>query len=144
MSDSLQRVLCNMQGRLFEESADLNYDSISFIEAFMKSDIALDLDSTFNFMQWAGKEYILERMQDELKDKLKKSNNIYDIYNKDVLYWIGYVYRYWHYYKNETSKEIYKQAPVKTMLAVYYSYHTLSVELAIERLKDTYIDKKRK
>lgn len=135
MNTSLQRALCDMQGKLFEESADQQYESASFIEAFMTSAISADLDSTFNHMQWAGKEYILERMQDELKDRLKTGKEHFD---RETLYWIGYIYRYWHFYTGETSKEIYKQAPAERMHAVYFPYHTLSVELAIERLKETF------
>ena len=33
---------------------------------------------------------------------------------KDVLYWIGYIYRYWHLYNDESSAKIYKQAPAET------------------------------
>ena len=134
MNTSLQRSLCDMQGKLFEESAEKKYESPSFIEAFMTSAVAADLDSSFNHMQWAGKEYILERMQDELKDKLKTGRS----FDKETLYWIGYVYRFWHFYTGETSKEIYKQAPAERMRSVYFPYHTLSVELAIERLKETF------
>ena len=140
MNISLQRSLCDMQGKLFEESADMKYESAAFIEAFMTSDVSADLDSTFNHMQWAGKEYILERMQDELKDKLLHGKDLYD---KETLYWIGYVYRYWHFYTGETSKEIYKQAPAERMRSVFLPYHALSVELAIERLKETYQSEKK-
>lgn len=138
MNTSLQRALCDMQGKLFEESAEKNYDSIAFIKAFMTSSVSADLDSDFNHMQWAGKEYILERMQDELKDKLK----VGEPFDKETLYWIGYVYRYWHFYTGETSKEIYKQAPAKRMHTVFLPYHTMSVELAIDRLKETYQSEK--
>lgn len=140
MTKSLQSALCDMQGELFELSLTKNYESESFIKAFMTSEIAADLDSDFNHMQWAGKEYILERIEDELKEQLKKGS----VYDKEVLFWTGYVYRYWHYLTGERSKEIYKQAPAKTMQEVYFPYHTLSVELAISRLKETYQDKMKK
>ena len=41
-----------------------------------------------------------------------------------------------------SSKEIYKQAPAKTMQTVYLMYHTMSPELAIDRLKESYNEKK--
>ena len=64
MDKSLQLALADMQGQLFELSKDLGDDSESFIKAFMQSDIAKDLDSEFNHLQWAGKEYILDRIQE--------------------------------------------------------------------------------
>ena len=53
MSDSLQSALSDMQGQLFEMSIEKGLDSETFIKAFMLSDIASDLDSEFNHMQWA-------------------------------------------------------------------------------------------
>ena len=64
---------------------------------------------------------------------LKKAGTIYD---REVMYWAGYVYRYWHYYTNETSREIYQIADAKTMNDCWLGFHTLDVELAIEDLKE--------
>lgn len=141
MSDSLQLALSDMQGQLFEMSIEKGLDSETFIKAFMLSDIAKDLDSAFNHMQWAGKEYIMERILDELKDKLKTGGEMYD---KETMYWTGYVYRSWHYYTGESSKEIYRQANAKTMRITYFPYHTMSVEMAIDRLKESYNEKHKK
>ena len=135
MDKSLQLALCDMQGQLFELSKDLGYDSESFIKAFMQSDIAHDLDSDFNHLQWAGKEYIFDRIKEELADKLIIGGDVYD---KETLYWTGYLYRFWHFYTGESSKEIYKQATAKTMRVTYLPYHTFSVEMAIDRLKESY------
>ena len=141
MTQSLKLALSDMQGQLFELSKEKGYDSEKFIKAFMLSDVALDLDSDFNHLQWAGKEYIMERIQDELKAELIKGGEQFD---REQLYWTGYVYRSWHFYTGESSKEIYKQAPAATMRITYFSYHTLSVEMAIDRLKESYKEKHKK
>lgn len=138
MSDSLQSALSDMQGQLFEMSIEKGLNSETFAKVFMLSDVARDLDSQFNHMQWAGKEYIMERILDELKDKLQTGGEVYD---RETMYWMGYVYRRWHYYTGESSKEIYKQAPAKTMRTTYFPYHTMSVEMAIDRLKESYKEK---
>lgn len=139
MVESLRIALSDMQGKLFEMSREKGYDSESFISAFMTSQIAKDLDSDFNHVQWAGKEYIMERIENELKDKLVKGGELYDT---ETLYWAGYVYRQWRYYTGESSKEIYKQAKAKTMRTTFYPYHTMSVEMAIDRLKESCKEKK--
>lgn len=54
--NELQLKLCDIQGRLFELSADNSYESSTFIKVFMTSDVAKALDSTYNRMQWAGEE----------------------------------------------------------------------------------------
>lgn len=140
MNKSLELALCDTQGELFEMSVKKGLDSETFIKTFMLSDVARGLDSEFNFMQWAGKAYMMERLLDENKDDLKFGGEIYDV---ERMLWIGYVYRTWHFYTGESSKEIYKIAPARTMAIVYYPYHTMSVELAIDKLKETYRDKQK-
>ena len=48
--------------------------------------------------------------------------------------------KYWHIYTGEGSRVILKQASAKTMRIVYPRYHTMIPELAIDRLKETYLD----
>lgn len=135
MLNSLQMALCDTQGLLFELAAERGYASEAFVKAYMTSAVAADMDKEFHHIQWAGKAYILSRMGDELADQLIKGGEIYD---KEALYWMGYIYRYWHFYTGESSREIYKQAPAKTMNVVYLMYHTMSPEMAIDRLKEAY------
>ena len=89
-------------------------------------------------MQWAGEEYLLEEIVEAAGDKVSKGG---EIYSKDLIYWIGYIYRYWHYYTKESSKAIYKQAPVETMKSNYLMFHTMAPEVAIEDLKEIYRQK---
>lgn len=135
MLNSLQMTLCDTQGQLFELAAERGYASETFIKAYMTSAVAADMDKEFHHIQWAGKAYILSRMEDELSEQLIKGGEIYD---KEALYWMGYIYRYWHFYTGESSREIYKQASAKTMNVVYLMYHTMSPEMAIDRLKEAY------
>ena len=136
--DELQLKLCDIQGRLFELSAEKKYNSAEFIKAFMISDTAKELDSRYNRMQWAGEEYLLEEVVNAAADALTTDG---EIYSADVLYWIGYIYRYWHYYSGEDSAKIYKQAPVETMKRNYMIFHTMVPVLAIEDLKEIFEQK---
>lgn len=131
--NSLQLKLCDIQGRLFELSAEKQYNSTAFIKAFMTSETAKALDSEYNRMQWAGEEYLLEEVVADAGDMLSADG---EIFSKDILYWIGYIYRYWHYYNGEDSAKIYKQAPIDTMKRNYMMFHTMDPVLAIEDLKE--------
>jgi hypothetical protein len=133
MNRSFQTSLADMQGKLFELSGKKGYSSETFIRIFMNSQIAVGLDDEFDFMQWAGKEYIMEKLEDENAAELKTSGEIYD---RETLYWAGYLYRRWHFYTGETSRRIYRQADAKTVNSVYPAYHCLDVEMAVDRLKD--------
>ncbi len=137
MSKSLRLALCDTQGQLFVLSAKHGYDSQAFVKTFMTNEVAADMDKDFHHVQWAGKEYIMSRIEDEHSNLLLKG----EPYDTETLYWMGYVYRYWSFYTGESSKEIYKQAPAKTMQIVYLMYHTMSPELAIVKLKESYKEK---
>lgn len=127
-----KRQLCDIQGRLFINSAEARLDSKSFIADFMNSSAAAHLDDVYDRLQWSGEEYILEELEDEMNG-LKKSDVIY---NREALFWIGYLYRFWHYYTGEFSKEIYRQADVEAMLEAWPGFHTLDPEMAVDRLKE--------
>ena len=135
MIDKLQLKLCDIQGRLFELSVEKGYCSAAFIKTFMTSEIAKNLDSKYNRMQWAGEEYLLDEIVSVNPD-IVSSNG--EVFSADVIYWIGYLYRYWHFYTGEDSAKIYKQAPVETMKRNYMMFHTMDPTLAIEDLKEIY------
>ncbi|MCF0135323.1 MAG: hypothetical protein HUJ69_02770 [Lachnospiraceae bacterium] len=128
--DHLQLKLCDIQGRLFELSKGL--DSEAFVKMFMNSKVAERLDSSYNKLQWMGEEYLLEELLDEQNIGTGAE------YGMEIMYWIGYIYRYWHLLTGESSKKIYRQAPVKTMRRNYMMFHTLDPEIAIEDLKEIY------
>ncbi len=130
--NSQQFGLCDIQGRLFELARKSGYDCKDFIEKFMNSKTAAALDESYDRLQWAGEEYILEELIDEVGSL--KSAGI--TYHNEMMYWSGYTYRYWRYYTGESSKEIYKIADAGTMAECYSGFHTIDVEMAIDRLKE--------
>ena len=83
---SIELQLCDIQGRLFILSAQRGISSAEFIKVFMKSATAKALDSTYNRMQWAGEEYLLEEVIDEAGDRFEKPG---EVYSEELIYWIG-------------------------------------------------------
>ena len=125
--DSIQLKLCDIQGRLFERSTA--YASENFIRDFMNSQVAEHLDSPYNKLQWMGEEYLLDELRDEKTPCLNGEK-----YSSDVLYWIGYLYRYWAISRSEQSRKIYRKAPAKTMKRNYMAFHTVDPDIAIDDL----------
>lgn len=134
--DKTKLKLCDIQGRLFVKSAEAGYDSQSFIRSYMNSAVAKGMDSKYNRMQWAGEEYLLEEIADEAS--LEEGG---DIWQEDILFWSGYIYRYWCYYTGESSKKIYRMASAKTMRRNYRMFHTMDPKMAIDDLKEIYFQK---
>ena len=135
--DQLQLKLCDIQGRLFELSGKAGYSSPEFIRAFMTSNTAAGLDSSYNRLQWAGEEYLLEDVSET--NNLPKGG---DVYPGDALYWIGYLYRFWHFYKNADSRNIVRTAPPQTMKRNYTMFHSIESELAVDDLIEIYEQKR--
>lgn len=131
--DSIEKRICLIQGRLFEETANRGMDSLDFVEKYMTSYIAKSMDLPIHPFQYSGEFYVLGEMDDNLH--IERSNNVID---KEVLFWMGYIYRYWHYYKEISSEEIYKIADFETMCTAYLGFHTLSPEMAIDRLIESH------
>lgn len=100
----------------------------------MNSRAAAALDDIYDRLQWAGEEYILEELNEEVNG-LKRAGITYNI---EVMYWIGYIYRYWHYCTKESSREIYKVADIETMGECWLGFHTLDAEMAIDDLIEIY------
>ena len=130
---AIELKLCDIQGRLFKLSARRGIRSTEFIKVFMKSNTAKALDSTYNRMQWAGEEYLMEEVIDEAGDRFEKPG---EVYLDELIYWIGYIYRYWHYVTGESGKEIYKQASVKVIKQNYERLYMMTPEEVIEILKE--------
>ena len=122
--------LCKTQGRLFQLSRKKGLDSYAFIRAYMNSETAKQFDIPGSHEQWAGEAYLLAEVID-VPGGIPKSRNIY---GPEVMYWIGYIYRYWHFYKGESSAEIFRHANGETMAIAYPGYHTLDCAQAIDRL----------
>ena len=126
-----ERQLCDIQGRLFELSLARNLDSPDFIGKFMGSKTCGFLDLPYDRLQWAGEEYLLADLLDETPvDPAGES------YGKDELFWIGYVYRYWHLLTGEHGHVISGQAGARLMKDCYLGFHTMDVAMAIENIKE--------
>lgn len=97
----------------------------------MNSSSAAALDDIYDRLQWAGEEYILEELEDTAGG-LKKAGVLY---SREVMYWTGYIYRFWHYLTGESSRDIYKTADAITMNRSWAGFHTLDPEMAVEDLK---------
>jgi len=134
--DGFERQLCDIQGRLFERSLKKGLDSLDFVEKFMNSKTCSFLDLPYDRLQWAGEEYILEDLLEETPVK-----SIGEYYGNEELFWMGYIYRYWHYITGESGREIYAQAQARRMKECYLGFHTLDAVMAIEDLKEIHRQK---
>ena len=127
-------ILCDIQAKAFELSHDYtNCSSPIFIRRYMKSEIVRMLDNRGILQTTLYEKDLLERIEEEYGI----SNYGQIKYEKDALYWIGYIYRYYCYTFNRTSRQAYKIIKPDELYKVYLPYHTLSPAQAIERILES-------
>lgn len=121
-------MLAEYQGKLFEKSSELDCSSSIFIRRFLHSELLNDLDNSksISFDINEGIKSILEQFGDSSYGKEK--------YSKAALFWIGYMYRYIAYTREQETSYIMKLFNHKQMNNVYYSYHTQDPEWCIKSL----------
>lgn len=125
--------LCRYQGELFSMSKEkVECSSPVFLRRFMYSDVAQRMD---------GEGFLFESIRqmdviNEIDAEFGKSNYGKIKYDKEELYWIGYVYRYWCYTYQISSKKLYKMIKPEELKKLYYPYHSLDPAHAIERIME--------
>ena len=123
-------LLAEYQGKLFEKSNELNCSTAVYIRRFLHSDLLKKLDSnnptSLSLDVTEGNNSILEQFGDSDYGKVK--------YSKSSLFWMGYMYRYISYTREQSTKFVMKIFSYKQMNDVYYSFHTQDPEWCIQSL----------
>ena len=123
-------LLAEYQGKLFEKSNELNCSTGVYIRRFLHSDLLKKLDTnnpaSLSLDIREGNNSILEQFGASDYGKVK--------YSKSALFWMGYMYRYISYTREQSTKFIMKLFDYKQMNDVYYSFHTQDPEWCIKSL----------
>ena len=123
--------LCRLQGRLFEASLDyFSGSSPIFIRRFMNSEMARRFDTDSALFESTTPRFLF----DELEREYGPSTYGTTRYGSEVLYWMGYLYRYWSCAAGITSKLAFKTIPARELSELYGPYHSLDPGQAIERI----------
>lgn len=127
--------MCRFQGELFVESIKkTKCSSPIFLRRFMYSKVAQRMDSDGFLYESISQQDVIEEINTEFGNseygKMK--------YENEEMYWMGYIYRYWCYTHEISSKKVYKMIKPEELKKVYYPYHSLDPEQAIERIIEAY------
>jgi hypothetical protein len=124
--------VCENQAALFRDCQwDFSVDAFDFIDKFMNSSVAESMDKDISVFHNNGTKQIGEAVLRECEVQAHGG----EYYNPDVLYWAGYIYRYWCWWLGESSREIYNYADIRRLSSAY-GLHVLSPEGAIRKLKE--------
>lgn len=131
--DSLGLKICRYQAELFERSIEqTGCSSKIFIRRFMNSNLAKRMDSTgFLFDSLAVTDAL-----SEIEDQYGASAYGAEKFTVEEMHWIGYIYRYWAYVTEKSSKQIYKLIKPEQLRKLYFPYHSLDPQQAIDRIME--------
>lgn len=127
--DGDESEVCNTQATMFEFCQyKLNCDAFDFVNKFMYSEIASDMDNGDILYADSDPLQLLETIPEVFPlVPMSEKKSI------DALHWIGYLYRYWAWL-GVPSKDIIQTLPVEKAYAAYNGLHTLSIREAIRLL----------
>ena len=132
--DSYGLKMCSLQAQIFEQSHKaVPCGSKIFMRRFMYSKVARRMDKDGFLYDAISTSDVL----DEIDGEYGKSDYGREKYDEDVLYWIGYLYRYWAYTRQVPSKQIYHIVKPNELQKLYLPYHSLDVDVAIERILES-------
>ena len=129
--DDIGLKLCRIQAEVFYESAlKSNCSSPIFIRRFMNSKVAKRMGLGGFLFEACDVDDIFK----EIEVEFGESSYGKEKYGEEELYWIGYIYRYWSYAYQKTSKQVYRFIKPKELRDLYYPYHSFDPSQAIERI----------
>jgi hypothetical protein len=131
--DSLGLKICSYQAVLFEKSIEnTKCSSRIFVRRFMNSELAKRMDNL---------GFIYDSL--DVSDAIKEIENQYGVseygvekFSVEEMHWVGYIYRYWAYVTEKSSKQIYKIIKPEELRKLYFPYHSLDPMQAIERIME--------
>ncbi len=129
--DEMGNKLCRAQAELFVSTITLtNCSSAVFLRRFMYSAVAKRMDYGSFLFEASTNESILSEIEEEFgKTQYGKVK-----YTENELYWMGYLYRYWCYTYEKTSRQVYRIIKPTELRELFFPYHSLDNAAAIERI----------
>lgn len=128
----LTKTLCAIQANLFENfSKYSNCSPYVFIRRFMNSELATRFDNYYILGESSSNKTFMNELKEEYGD-----SNFGDpkSVHPEVLYWVGYIYRYWSIKYEIPSYQLYKYVQPRVLIERYYIFHSMDVDYAIERI----------
>lgn len=129
--DFNERKLCQIQGKIFEESTQkVQCSSLIFIRRFMQSNLSKKFD-----------DYSFLVMALDINDCFYEIEKEYGVssygkikYSKNEMFWIGYIYRAISIIYKLPSRKVFSLFNAKEIVKYYNIFHTFDIEQAAEKM----------
>lgn len=133
--DLTQKLLCNKIGKMFELVAlKLCYYEVSFCKEWLRSDLNKQIIALEETLICQSSNYLFNSFCQNLGLPEHKGYKM----DKDVMYWVGYLFTYWMFTEEIDGDFIIKKYNLKAILEQYDVLHTMSMKAAIKTIKKDY------
>jgi len=124
--------VCTQQGNLFEECQFYDYpcDAEDFVTKYMKSYIAEELDKERSNFHVFGTQQLFDEM---LAAYNVKKCNKESLTNPEIMFWVGYITRYWTFWLGTSSSDIITSYGFKYLCSMY-GQHLVGAQEAIQNI----------
>lgn len=127
--------LCEFQAKLFEASVDrFDCSTYIFLRRFLHSNLLSKLDKNNSALLSLD----INEGLDEIENQFGKSDYGKDKQSKEVLFWVGYMYRYISYTRGVSTQFLFKTFSYRKMFELYQVYHTQDPEWCIKSILEIY------
>lgn len=125
------RALCRLQGEIFEVSPEVSPSgSAVFVRRYMYSAVAARMDRCTGNTETGTAAALVEEVEREYGGRPYGKER----FAAEELYWMGYLYRFWALERGMRSKELVKIIGANELRGLYFPYHTMDAEQAVERI----------
>ena len=129
--DQVGLLLCDVQGKIFEQSVTSEECSSSiFIRRYMNSKFVSRMDN----LTFINESMTVEEIFEELDIEYGKTSYGKIKFSVNEMYWIGYIYRYLSYVYQIDSKNAYKIIKGTELRHLFFAYNSLATMNAIDRI----------
>ena len=124
--DKLCHDLSLMQAKIFEKSIEKGIPSYFFIKSFLLSDQARDLD----LLNLETPGLTEAEIINDIKQNIKTRRGL--LLSYPIMHFLGYFYRSASYLYQVSSRFLFENIPVKSLIRSYDYLHSLPIEEAIK------------
>lgn len=132
--DFNERKLCQIQGKIFEESVNkVGCSSLIFIRRFMQSSLANKFDDYSFLVTSLDINDCFMEIEKEYGESLYGKTK----YSKEEMFWIGYIYRALVIIYKMSSKKVFSLFSSKNIIKYYNIYHTFDTDQACIKMMES-------
>lgn len=126
--------MCELQADFFEQSkAHFPCSSAKFVERFMRSQVAKQLDNTHDDYNYLSVGEVFSSLEESYPSLKEGHGNQFPTH---VLRWMGYIYRCFCIRKKRPSLLVYKKIKTDSLFALYDSFHTFDPDYCVDRIEE--------